>query len=170
MNIVSSLKILPKANYEVEVGKHNEPILNSINKFRNHPSIKLIKSEKKGKLLLPIMLLMKKFLIKSSTCKTYKLQKNPTQQNDVPTKILKENSEVFSQYFHENITFYIENLVFPSDLKLANVSSAFKKKPKTSKGNYRPISILPNISKIYERYLYNQIQTFFDEILSKCHC
>lgn len=48
MNMVPSLKILPKANYEVEVGKHNEPILNSINKFINHLSIKLIKSEKKA--------------------------------------------------------------------------------------------------------------------------
>ena len=32
------------------------------------------------------------------------------------------------------------------------------------------ISILTNISKIYERYLYNQIQAYFDEILSKHQC
>ena len=32
------------------------------------------------------------------------------------------------------------------------------------------ISILTNISKIYERYLYNQIQAYFDEILSKYQC
>ena len=50
------------------------------------------------------------------------------------------------------------------------MTPAFKKKSKTSKDNYRPISILPNISKIYERCLYNQMQTYFDNILSKYQC
>ena len=43
VNIVPSLKVLPKENYEND----NEPILNYINKFKNHPSIKVIKSKKK---------------------------------------------------------------------------------------------------------------------------
>ena len=92
------------------------------------------------------------------------------QQNDIPTKILKENSEVFARYFHKNINFCIDNSIFPSDLKVADVTPAFKKKSNTSKDNYRPISILPNISKIYERCLYNQMQTYFDNILSKYQC
>ena len=46
MNIVPSLKILPKENYETDVGNDNEPILIYI-KFKNHPSIKVIKSRKK---------------------------------------------------------------------------------------------------------------------------
>ena len=69
-----------------------------------------------------------------------------TQQNDIPTKVLKENSEAF--YFHKNINLCIENSIFPSDLKVSDVAPPFKKKSKTSKGNYRPIGILPNISKI----------------------
>ena len=59
---------------------------------------------------------------------------------------------------------------FPSDLKVADVTPVFKKKPKTSKDNYRPISILPNISKLYERCLYNQMQTYFDNLSSKYQC
>ena len=81
------------------------------------------------------------------------------QQNDILTKILKENSEIFARYFYENINFGVENSIFPSDLKVADLTPAFKKKSKTSKDNYRPISILPIISKIYERCLYNPIQT-----------
>ena len=50
------------------------------------------------------------------------------------------------------------------------MTPAFKKKSKTSKDNYRPISILPNISKIYERCLYNQMQTYLDNLLSKYQC
>ena len=61
-------------------------------------------------------------------------------------------------------------LDFPVWFKVADVIPAFKKKSKTSKDNYRPISILPNISKIYERCLYNQMHTYFDNILSKYQC
>ena len=65
VNIVPSLKISPKENYETDVGNDNEPILNYINKYKNHPSIKVIKSrEKEEQLFLLIMFLMKKFLTK----------------------------------------------------------------------------------------------------------
>ena len=46
VNVVPSLKILLKENYKVDVGNDNELILNSINKIKNHPSIKVIKSRK----------------------------------------------------------------------------------------------------------------------------
>ena len=46
VNIVPSLKILAKENYETDVGNNNEPILNYINKFKNHPSIKVISRKK----------------------------------------------------------------------------------------------------------------------------
>ena len=46
----------------------------------------------------------------------------------------------------------------------------YKKIPKNSKTNYRPISILSNVSKIYERYLYDQIKNYFENILSKYQC
>ena len=66
--------------------------------------------------------------------------------------------------------FCIEHSIFPSDLKVADVTPAFKQKSKASKDNYSPISLLPNISKIYERFLYNQMQTYFELILSKYQC
>ena len=92
-----------------------------------------------------------------------------TQHRDIQTKILKEKSNIFARYFNEN-NFCIENLIILSDLKLADVTLAFKKKSKTSEDNYRPISILPDISKIFERCFYNQIHTFFNEVLSKYRC
>ena len=46
-NFSKILKISPKENYKTDVGNDNEPILNYINKFKNHPSIKVIKSKKK---------------------------------------------------------------------------------------------------------------------------
>ena len=46
VNIVPSLKTSPKENYEADVGNDNKPILNYINKFKNHWNIKVIKSRK----------------------------------------------------------------------------------------------------------------------------
>ena len=41
---------------------------------------------------------------------------------------------------------------------------------KTSKDNYRPVSILSNISKIYERLMFKEISEYFELILSKFQC
>ena len=93
-----------------------------------------------------------------------------SQQSDIPTKILRENDEFFAKFFHENFNLCIDVDIFPSDLKIADVTPAYKEKSKYSKDNYRPVSILSNISKIYERCIYDQIEKYFDDILSKYQC
>ena len=45
-----------------------------------------------------------------------------TQENHIPKKLWKKISEVLARYFYININFCIENLIFPSDLKTANVT------------------------------------------------
>ena len=55
-------------------------------------------------------------------------------------------------------------------MKLADVSRIYKKKSGNSKVNYRSVSILSSIFKIYERCIYDQIQLFFDSLLSKYQC
>ena len=55
-------------------------------------------------------------------------------------------------------------------MKLANVTPVYKKGNRSEKGNYRPVSILPNISKVFERCIYKQISQFFEGIISKYQC
>ena len=55
-------------------------------------------------------------------------------------------------------------------MKYADVTLVHKKDDKTSKENYRPISILPHLSKVYERLRYNQIYAYFETLLSKLQC
>ena len=55
-------------------------------------------------------------------------------------------------------------------MKLTDVTPANKKKSKNSKDNYRPVSILSNISKNYERRIFDQIPLFFYTLLSKYQC
>ena len=102
------------------------------------------------------------------------LQKlNPTkvtQETDTPVNIFKDNKEFFAGYFQTFFNDAIVSSKFPSSLKMANIKAVFKKGTKSLKKNYRPISILPLVSKIFERIICKQLTTFFDNILSKYQC
>ena len=57
---------------------------------------------------------------------------------------------------------------YPVSLKYVDITSIFKKDNKTDKTKpYRPISILPNLSKTYERFMQNQMYPYLNQIFSK---
>ena len=92
------------------------------------------------------------------------------QDTDIPSKIIKENADIFTDFLLSSFNNIVSNSVFPSALKLANVIPVFKKGDKNAKENYRPVSILSNISKIFERCIFRQISDFMDTFLSKYQC
>ena len=49
---------------------------------------------------------------------------------------------------------FIEASSFPDSMKNADVTPIFKKDDYMNKGNYRPISLLPTIVKIFERLIH----------------
>ena len=61
--------------------------------------------------------------------------KKPSQQNDMPTKIIQENSNYFAKFLHHIINTCLKDSQFPSDLKLADVTLIYKYKSKTLKDN-----------------------------------
>ena len=64
----------------------------------------------------------------------------------------------------------VDNGIFPDSLKAANITPVFKKDSRTEKSDYRPVSILPNLSNIYERLIYNQLSKYLENFLSKFQC
>ena len=92
--------------------------------------------------------------------------KSACKESDIPVKIIKDNTEFI---FH-NFNNWVFDATFPSDLKDADVISVFKKKNRNNDGNYRPVSILLNLSKIYERCLCDQRYKNFNHTLSKRQC
>ena len=56
-------------------------------------------------------------------------------------------AEAICFYFNKSL----ENGKFPNCLKLANITPVFKKDARTSKNNYRPVSIFSVFSKIFEK-------------------
>ena len=71
-----------------------------------------------------------------------------------------------SNAFNESVVSY----KFLSVLKLANVKPVHKKASRLEKTNYRPVSLLPNISKIFQRCMHRQISDYFEIVLSKFQC
>jgi len=55
----------------------------------------------------------------------------------------------------------ISSGIFPDTLKTASVMSIFKSGITDLAENHRPISILPTVSKIYERHIASQLQDYF---------
>ena len=60
--------------------------------------------------------------------------------------------------------------MFPQSLKLADVTPVYKKSDPTLVSNYRPISVLPTMSKVFERLMHHQVSEYIDKHLSPFLC
>ena len=58
----------------------------------------------------------------------------------------------------------LQNGVFPSELKIAKVIPLYKGGDDAYLVNYRPVSVLPVFSKVFERLMYDRLVAFFDEM------
>ena len=72
---------------------------------------------------------------------------------DIPTNILNECNFTFS-VLADCINKSFENGVFPNCFKEANVTPIFKKDDPLDKENYRPVSVLPLLSRVFEKLIY----------------
>ena len=57
----------------------------------------------------------------------------------------------------------IETSQFPDSWKVARITPIFKEGDKTEKFNYRPISVLPVISKLFEKLVFNQLYHYMKD-------
>ena len=71
------------------------------------------------------------------------------QESDIPVKIIKGNCDLFVEIICRFFNESLEKSKFSDCLKLANVAPVFKNGTRTSKNNYRPVSILPILSKLF---------------------
>ena len=80
--------------------------------------------------------------------------------------VTKEEASFICKIFNN----MVNSSTFPAARKLAHITPTFKKGSKNSKENYRLISILPNLSKIYERCMYKRISDYLENFFSKFQC
>jgi len=86
--------------------------------------------------------------------------------DNIPTKLLRLGSSSISQPLTGLINYAIDNNSYPDSLKLAEVSSQFKRNDTLDRTNYRSVSILTAISKVYERVMASQLNGHFGNIFS----
>ena len=59
------------------------------------------------------------------------------------------------------INLSIKQRTFPDNLKIAKVIPVFKQGSRSLFDNYRPISVLPVLSRVFEKCIYNQLISYF---------
>ena len=149
-SVVQNLNI-PREN-SINTNLCINPVLEIIEKYKHHQSIISINKKMREKGL-------RKFSFQLVTLEeTFKevallSDKKASQASDIPVKIIKENRDLIAYIILHNFNNTLSCSEYPASLKYADITPIFEKDDKTDKTNYRPISILPNLSKIYERFM-----------------
>ena len=71
--------------------------------------------------------------------------------NNISPMILRHSGEVTANTLQLLFNNSTSNSEFPENLKLADVTPVFKKEDSINKTSYRPVSVLPPVSKVFER-------------------
>ena len=88
---------------------------------------------------------------------------------EIPIKVLKESKFCFLELTN-CINESLGNNKFPDALKLSHITPVFKKSDPSDKTNYRPVSILPLVSKIFEKIMYDQLYEYIEHFLNQLLC
>ena len=90
-------------------------------------------------------------------------QKNSSGHDQISTSLLKNVKSIIIKPITIIINQCLKTGIFPDDLKIAEVIPLFKNGENTSFNNYRPISLLPAISKVFEKVIFLQTYAYFQE-------
>ena len=136
----------------------SDPISRAIVKFESHPSIIKIKTMFGDSNV---------FEFGETNTDTVRklvmsLDSSKVTAGNINSKMLKLSSNICSPSLTLCINSMINNAKFPDALKRAVVSPIFKKGDPNIVKNYRPISLLPTASKLFEKILAAQLSAFFE--------
>ena len=79
--------------------------------------------------------------------------------DDIPTLFLKLTKNLVSKPLAKIYNLSVKTGTYPSHLKIAKVTPIYKKGDPQSPSNYRPISVLTHINKIFEKVLFNRLSS-----------
>ena len=160
-NVTSSLDI-----HKIPLEPCNENDSSSIDSilsmYRNHPSILNIRRkyniESEMNFDLTDRAQVKKYVMS--------LKNKASPEGDIPVRILKQCAGAYIDTLTSLICSSVSDGHFPDSLKLADVAPIHKTDCRFMKENYRPVSKLPALSKVFERYMHDEIDVFMSDKFS----
>ena len=108
------------------------------------------------------------YLFNTNTVEILKIIKslkntNFTGYDNFSTKFVKLSASLIAPALVKIFNLAISTGIYPDSLKIAKVIPVFKKGDQMSVNNYRPISILSPINKIFEKILYSRLIKYIDK-------
>ena len=151
-----------------DTGELTSPVKVALKKFEVHPSIidinEKVDVEEKFS-FSKVNLCDIEFELKNLNTK------KATTFMNIPAKVLKQVKDIIGeplmQIWNNEI---IDNKKFPTRLKYADIAPIFKKLESITVKNYRPVSLLPVVSKIFERVMEKQMKLYIEKYLSPYLC
>ena len=144
-----------------------DPVSAAIEKFSSHPSVLAIKAKHRQENCFEFAKITKDTMVQEIMA----LNSRKKVSGSIPIKTLQLAADicapVLTDCFNSTI---VSTLQFPDKLKLADIVPVHKKGSTTTKSNYRPISLLPTVAKVFERLIAKQIAAFVEGSLSKYLC
>ena len=122
-NVATNLNILQFNQIDRTSENISDRVSKAIVKYITHPSIIAIKENCISKSNCSFSFVEKGDILKEIKM----LQSNKSTRNtDIPTKLIKDNGDIFAEFIFISLKKWIEQSVFPSKLKLANITPAHK--------------------------------------------
>ena len=167
-NATNSLDISKNELLLSDASEFNDPVQIAVKKFKCHPSILEIQKNTNSDFLFQFQEICPSDI--EEQIQALNNKKAITFMN-IPTYILKNVVKIVSPtlctIWNNQL---IKNSDFANTLKLADVYPIHKKLEQISEKNYRPVSVLPVISKIFERIMQKQMSNFVNNFLSPYLC
>ena len=87
----------------------------------------------------------------------------------ISARLIREWTDIISGRLYDLFNKSLISGIFPDDWKCARVTPLFKQGESFDLNNYRPISVISVVAKVFERIVYDQLYNFLssEEIISK---
>lgn len=91
-------------------------------------------------------------------------------EDNIPIKLIKYVVNEISGPLEYIVNLMLSTGIFPDRLKIAEIKPVYKKGPTSDISNYRPIALLSNISKVFEKVICTRLVNFLEtnQILADC--
>ena len=143
--------------------RHDDVFWSMVSKYDNHPSIIAIKGNISGSMSFEFSKVtvneLYNILVKLNVRKA-------TGFDGIPSKFLRIDAAPLVVLISDIVNMSISECTFPDILKYAEIASLFKRLDSLKKENYRPVTVLTALSKIFENVFNIQMSQYFDLMFS----